>query len=223
MQQLEPMKDFFNRRSEAYDVRHIEGIDGGIESKRVLAKFLPRETKTLLDIGIGTGLELEEIFVRFPNMEVTGIDIADKMLEKLKEKYPNQNITLKKISYFDFAYEKESFDAAVSVMTLHHYTHEVKTALYRRIWECIKPGGVYIESDYMIAGLEPDYAQRQEDFFFAEYERLKAEQGLSREMEYHYDTPCTVENQKKMLLAAGFSKADAVWRVENTVVLVAKK
>ena len=64
MQQLEPMKDFFNRRSEAYDVRHIEGIDGGIESKRVLAKFLPRETKTLLDIGIGTGLELEEIFVR---------------------------------------------------------------------------------------------------------------------------------------------------------------
>lgn len=223
MQQLEPMKDFFNRRSEAYDVRHIEGIDGGIESKRVLARFLPQDTKTLLDIGIGTGLELEEIFVRFPDMEVTGIDIADKMLEKLKEKYPHKNIALEKISYFDFAYEKETFDAAMSVMTLHHYTHEIKVALYRRIWECIKPGGIYLESDYMIAGLEPDLAQRQEDFFFAEYERLKAEQGLSRETEYHYDTPCTVENQKMLLIAAGFSTVDAVWRVENTVVLAAKK
>ena len=219
---LEEMGAFFDARSETYDEVHLGHI-GGIESKRVPVKYLPENCRTLLDLGIGTGLELESIYERFPELTVTGIDLSGEMLRLLRGKYPERNLTLHQMSYFDYDMGEDRFDAALTVMTLHHYTHEVKTDLYRRILRSLKPDGVYIESDYMIPEGEAEDPQATEDFFFSEYERLKREQGLDMEKEYHYDTPCTVENQKKMLMKAGFSQVEQVWQEGSTVVLVAKK
>ena len=216
------MGAFFDARSETYDEVHLGHI-GGIESKRVPAGYLPEDCRTLLDLGIGTGLELESIYERFPEVAVTGVDLSGEMLRLLREKYPGKNLDLHQMSYFDYDMGDSRFDAALTVMTLHHYTFEVKTELYRRILRALKPGGVYIESDYMIPEGTTEDPQATEDFFFAEYERLKQEQGLDREKEYHYDTPCTVENQKKMLVSAGFSQVREVWQEGTTVVLTAKK
>ncbi len=220
---LEEMAAFFNARSATYDEVHTGSIDGGPESKAIPALYLPDPCRTLLDLGIGTGLELEAIFRRFPEIRVTGVDVSEEMLRLLVEKYPGRALELHRMSYFDFDFGQAAYDAAVTVMTLHHYTHAVKTALYRRILSALKPGGVYVECDYMIApGSTPD-PQATEDFLFAEYERLKAEQGLDGRREYHFDTPCTVENQLKMLRAAGFQNVREVWRKGDTVTLVAQR
>lgn len=220
---LEEMSAFFDKRSEIYDEVHTRSIDGGMESKRLPATFLPDDTKTLLDLGVGTGLELEEVFHRFPKVQVTGLDRSPKMLEKLVEKYPAHEMSLHCMSYFEYEFGCERFDAALSVMTLHHYTHAVKTGLYRRILTSLKPGGVYVECDYMITAGACKNPQEIEDSFFAEYERLKQEQELPKGAEYHFDTPCTVENQKKMLFEAGFLEVEEVWSQKNTVILAAKK
>ncbi len=76
---LEEMSSFFNARADHYDTHHLNGIDGGIESKQILASFLPASVETLLDFGVGTGLELDEIIKKFPNIQVTGIDISENM------------------------------------------------------------------------------------------------------------------------------------------------
>lgn len=220
---LEEMSAFFDKRYQIYDEAHIRGIDGGMESKRLPAAFLPDDTKTLLDLGVGTGLELEEVFHRFPKVQVTGLDISSKMLEKLTEKYPAHEMSLHCMSYFEYEFGCGRFDAALSVMTLHHYTHAVKIGLYRRILTSLKPGGVYVECDYMITAGACNNPQEIEDSFFAEYDRLKREQELAGDAEYHFDTPCTVENQKKLLLQAGFLEVAEVWSQKNTVILVAKK
>ncbi len=221
--QLEEMSAFFNRRSESYDEVHVSMIKDGAESKRVVADFLPEGTGNLLDIGIGTGLELEAIFRRFPDMRVTGIDIAAEMMAKIKEKYPQKDVTLLNMSYFDYDYKPESFDAVLSVMTLHHYTHEVKTALYRRIYEAVRKGGIYIECDYMLAGKNEFVNRRRERELFREYDRLVSSQGLDNGLEYHFDTPCTLKNQIKMLKSAGFKKVEKLWQSGTTVLLRAKK
>ena len=70
---------------------------------------------------------------------------------------------------------------------------------------------------------EHENAQEMEDFYFREYIRLKDEQGITDSREYHYDTPCTVVNQIRMLYDAGFSSVKEMWRKENAVVLVAYK
>ncbi len=222
-QKLEEMGAFFDARCETYDEVHTSHIGGGAESKRIPARYLPNGCETLLDLGIGTGLELKAIFERFPSIRVTGVDLSAQMLQKLREKYPGKALRLYQMSYFDFDMGTEIYDAALTVMTLHHYPHEVKTGLYRRIFRSLKPGGVYVECDYMIPAGEVEDPQATEDFFFAEYERLKREQGLAQNLEYHYDTPCTVENQIKMLLAAGFRKVRERWCQDSNVLLTAEK
>jgi tRNA (cmo5U34)-methyltransferase len=227
MQRLEKMNDFFNARFGSYDEVHTKGISGGIESKNVIADLLPTATKSLLDIGIGTGLELKAIFKRFNDIQVTGMDMAENMLDYLKEKYKLEyeqgQINLLHMSYFDYDYKEKQFDAVISVMTLHHYNHNIKTELYRNIRSVLKDGGVYIESDYMISELENENPQAIEDSLFQNLVNLRKEQDLDEKSEYHYDTPCTVPNQIKMLYDAGFSKVEITHRFGNTIVLKCNK
>lgn len=227
MKNSEKMDDFFNTRFHDYDAVHISHIDGGMESKNVIANLLPQYTKSLLDIGIGTGLELRSIFNRFPDIRITGMDIAENMLDCLKEKYRREyergQIDLLHMSYLDYEYGGKEYDAVISVMTLHHYTHEVKTGIYRNIRTALKDGGVYIESDYMISELENEDPQAIEDRFFQDLIHLRKEQGLDESSEYHYDTPCTVPNQLKMLYDAGFSSVEITHRFGNTIVLKCAK
>ena len=209
MEKLTEMRSFFNELASNYDERITGKTNGDMEGKQLVASFLPEHTKSLIDFGIGTGLELENIFVRFPNIEVVGLDIAENMLQMLKEKYSERNIRVYCENYLDYDFGREQFDAALSIKTLHHFNHEVKTDIYRKIHACLKPNGVYIECDKMATN------QAQEDFYFAEYERIKREQGISDDQAYHYDTPCTVDNQREMLLSAGFREVREVWRRES--------
>lgn len=41
------------------------------------------------------------------------------------------------------------FDGALSVQTLHHFSHEEKIKLYKNIFKSLKENGFYIETDYM--------------------------------------------------------------------------
>ena len=220
---LEEMSTFFDNRAEIYNEVHLENISGGIESKQVIASFLPSNTKAIIDLGVGTGLELEEIFRIFPDVEITGFDISENMLKQLKARYPNENIQLQCASYLSADFVSNYYDVALSVMTLHHYNHKVKTELYRKIYSCIKQNGIYIECDYMLSETDYENAQAMEEFYFSEYERLKETQGLTDNREYHYDTPCAVSSQIEMLSNAGFTRIKEVWHKGNTVILMAQK
>ena len=59
-------------------------------------------TQTLLDLGCGTGLELEEIFRIHPDIKVIGIDLTQPMLDKLSEKYRSKNVMIIRASYLDY-------------------------------------------------------------------------------------------------------------------------
>lgn len=142
----------------------------------------------MLDLDCGTGLELDEIFKLFPNLKVTGIDLIKGMLDKLKEKHPNKDLTLINVNYFDYDLGIEIFDVVVSFETLHHFSHEEKIKLYNKLFKSLVKDGIYIEGDYMAP------TQEYEDYYFAENKRIRSEMGITEGF-YHYDTPCTVSNQ----------------------------
>jgi trans-aconitate methyltransferase len=48
----------------------LETIKGLKEGCRKLAELIPDKTRTIMDLGCGTGLELDEIFIRFPQVSV---------------------------------------------------------------------------------------------------------------------------------------------------------
>lgn len=214
---MEKMDEFFTVRAEGYDEHMLNEVGGCRECYGKMAEFIPDGTKNLLDLGCGTGLELEGIFERFPDISVTGIDITKAMLDRLSEKYQGKNITLICGDYFTADLGRERFDTAISFQTMHHFSHEKKIGLYRKIRDSLKSGGVYIECDYMVE------TQAEEDKWYSENARIRKEQGISEDEFYHYDTPCTIENQIKMFKAAGFSSAEKVFKIENTTIIIAKK
>jgi len=211
------MSDFFTAQAPAYDEYMLDNVKGLAEGYVEFAKHIPGQTETLLDLGCGTGLELEEIFRLNPDVQVTGIDLTQAMLDKLSEKYNHKKITLICASYLGFDFGREKYDCVVSFETMHHLTHEQKLELYANIFRALKPGGGYIEGDYMVA------SQAEEDALFAKKRDFNTAQNMSAAEQLHFDTPCTVENQIKMLTAAGFSDVEKVWRKGNTTIIVSKK
>lgn len=214
---LEKMADFFTARVDEYDNHMMNDVVGCKEGYKKMAELLPETVVDLLDLGCGTGLELDEIFKIHPNIKVTGVDLSKAMLGILKQKHPNQDLTLINANYFDYDFGIEWFDAIISFQTMHHFSHEQKIQLYSRIYSALKPGGKYIECDYMVI------EQKDEDYNFKESVRIRNEQNITDGEFYHYDTPCTIENQLKMLRRAKFEKVEMVWRLENTTIVVAER
>lgn len=213
---MEEMRSFFEARVEGYDAHMLSNIEGMADTYAHVANVLPDHMHTLLDLGCGTGLELEGVFSRFPGAKVTGVDMTQAMLDALRAKYAGKQLTLLCGSYFDVEFGESAFDAAVSVQSLHHFNMEEKTPLYARICAALVPGGVYVEADYMAE----DAAMR--DALFAEKARMMAEMG-NPEGFFHFDTPLTVEDQMQAMRMAGFETVRCDKKFGNTAVLVATK
>lgn len=214
---IEKMSDFFTARVDGYDEHMFNNVEGCQDGYVKMAELLPQDVEQLLDLGCGTGLELDEIFKRYPYIKVTGIDLTQAMLDKLKEKHPDKNMVLINGSYFDYDFGVYKYDTAISFQTMHHFSHEDKIKLYSNIVTALREGGQYIECDYMLE------KQEDEDYYFSENKRIRKENGIKDGEFYHYDTPCTIINQINMLLKAGFKKAKMNWRVGNTTIIVAQK
>ena len=92
---LEKMADFFENRLDGYDEHMMTNIEAADEFYPFTAKQLPTaENFHILDLGCGTGLELEEYYLLNPSAKVTGVDLSQGMLSALKKKFADKYITL---------------------------------------------------------------------------------------------------------------------------------
>ena len=213
---LEKMDDFFTARVVGYDehmLREVEGCENGYKKMAAELAARVKDGARLLDLGCGTGLELDEIWKLLPGVRVTGIDMTAAMLDVLRAKHPDKQMELICADY-QTAEFGGPYDAAVSFQTMHHFLPDAKFAVYEKIYDALAPDAVYIECDYMCDTPE------QEAYFQAELAKMKAEQG---EGFYHYDIPCTVVHQLELLFKAGFNNLLRVFREGNTVMIVAIK
>lgn len=215
---LELMNQFFDSRLVDYEQHMLDCIEGARTFYPFTANLLPqKEDAEIIDLGCGTGLELDEYFKINPTAKVTGIDLAEGMLGTLKRKHQDKNITLICASYFDKEFGLELFDAAVSVESLHHFTAEEKLPLYAKLFRSLKSDGYFILTDYFAK--DDEY----ESHFRSEYLKLKKDQGLADDQFYHYDTPLTVEHETETLLKSGFDKVEVLSSWGATFTLKATK
>ena len=211
---LEKMSDFFEARLDGYDEHMLTEIESATEFYPFTAEQLPTAEKCrVLDLGCGTGLELAEYYRLNPSASVTGIDLSEGMLAELKRKFADKRINLICGSYFDLPLGENVFDAAVSVESLHHFTKEEKVGLYSKLHTALKDNGYFILTDYFSLTEEEERTHRQ-NFII-----LKAEQGITDDEFYHYDTPLTVKHESEALAQAGFSSVEVLnnWGATYTV------
>lgn len=207
----ESMSNFFTARLEGYEDHMLTQIGQAMYEK--VADMVPPDTKYLLDLGCGTGLELDFIFNRLPDITITGIDMTQSMLDKLAERHSNRDIRMLCGNYFDIAFGEKTFDCIVSVQTMHHFLWEDKVRLYKKILKALKTGGVYIEADFIVE------EQASEDEYRARYESISNGNNIRCGELFHIDIPFTTKHQIAMLIEAGFRDVEPVFREGNSAIL----
>ena len=146
--EMEDLHDFFDMAADIWDEKF------GPSSSQVYVEMAHQIVATeeqirILELGCGTGLELDQVFLRAPNARITGIDLAPGMLNRLREKFRKRadQIQLVEANYLDVPFGEGEYDYAISSLTTHHLPPENKVIVYRKILKALKPSGSYIEGD----------------------------------------------------------------------------
>jgi len=117
-------EDSFNQMAPIYDM--YRGVDAQVLeylSRRVKARTSGRG-QALLDIGCGTGrysIQLAEAY----GLQLTGVDVSEKMLNQASEKHPSGVWLLKPIEEAGFG--DGSFDFILMSYVIHHLKDYPKT------------------------------------------------------------------------------------------------
>ncbi|MDF2672008.1 MAG: SAM-dependent methyltransferase [Clostridiales bacterium] len=213
----EEMASFFNKRANGYEEHMKETVESFDKYYISVSNSIDntQDVIEILDIGCGTGLEIEGILKKAPNARITCIDMSEGMLDLLKEKYKGYMNQLNIItgSYVELPFGEENYDYVVSVMTMHHWKYNEKKEIYIKIKNALKNGGKYIEGDYYVA------LERERELL-DEYHKEINKYKLSRENFYHLDIPFAIETQKRLFNEVGFNQFEIVWKIEEQIICV---
>lgn len=200
---LEEMADFFRERLSDYE----EHMMVWKEAYQYLAEIFPgthckNESVKVLDLGCGTGLELDEILKRFPDIQVTGIDLSQDMLDRLRDKYP-QIIAICD-DYFKVDMGSNIYDVVITFESLHHFKPEKKLTLFEKVFRALKKGGIFLEVDYLAC------CEEEEQLLMESCDRKRKKEGIPEDMFVHFDTPLTVEKEIGLIQNAGFGETELI-------------
>jgi tRNA (cmo5U34)-methyltransferase len=196
----EKMSDFFDNRALGYEDHMRQNITDFDHFYQTAAEPIPcQESKLqILDLGAGTGLEMDILLPRLPKAQFTIIDISSVMLQNLQNKlseYSSQ-LNIFNMSYLDYEFPDQYFDYIITVQSLHHLLFSDKVKLYEKIARSLKPQGLFIEADFIVDDeLEKEYLKKYHEAISQYPETLPAE--------FHLDIPLSWESTKKLLQKAG--------------------
>lgn len=191
---LEEMSGFFEKRLDGYE-EHMLIWD---KSYEMFVGLLLPECQNILDLGCGTGLELDRIWQNNPDITVTGVDLCQDMLDKLMEKHPDKHLDLVCQDYFKYDFGYGKWDAVISFESLHHFLPELKKELYQKIYDGLERGGVFILGDYIACCSE------EEEFLRNTYLEKRKKSAIPDNCFVHFDIPLVLEHEKELLQDAGF-------------------
>lgn len=191
-QRNQDIKEFFTKKINDYDKVHLTMMD----TKNVLNSSLDKNTKKILDLGVGTGLELISLFQEFKEIEVTAIDITEAMLDELKKRDFANRIKIICGDFFKVDFGTD-YDAVISTSALHHFSKEDKTILYKKIYDCLKKGGQFINSDRFVDTYE-------------EEQKMMLELIENKNNSPHIDTPLWIKTEEEILTTIGFHNIEFI-------------
>src|SRR5215469_8820198 len=132
----------------------------------------PREAAIdVLDVGAGFGVVTEEVLRAFPAARITLQDYSAPMLDQAQQRLADRSGQLRCVlcDLTDPSWPRQvggPFDLAVSAIALHNLGDPKKIyGCYRVIHGLLKPGGLFLNCDRFVGGLDPHLAELREAGF----------------------------------------------------------
>ena len=96
--------------------------------------------KPIWDFGCGPGQTTQ--FLRNLGIEISGLDISEKMLNQANIIHPG--ITFRKGDILDLEFENDSIAGIVAFYAIVHFSKDQLKKAFREIFRVLKPGGVFL-------------------------------------------------------------------------------
>ncbi|MSR31001.1 MAG: methyltransferase domain-containing protein [Gemmataceae bacterium] len=147
---LEP--EVMDTREEAMDYDSMDHEDvNGVFARDFNDARNPKDGFQLIDLGTGTALIPIQICNRHPSMHITGVDLADSMLDLGRHHVArfalSPRIELCKADAKNLPFPENHFDGAFSNSIAHHIPDPVK--VFQEMIRVTKPGGLMFMRDLL--------------------------------------------------------------------------
>jgi tRNA (cmo5U34)-methyltransferase len=179
--------------------------------------------RRILDLGAGTGLLAAGVRAVYPKAELTLLDGAAAMLERARASLGDDGATYVEADFADSP-PPGPWDAVVSSLAIHHLEDDGKRALFARIHDELRPGGVFVNAE-QVDGPSPLFTRLYEDWHEAHARGAGASDAewAAAEERMLVDRCTDVESQLRWLREAGFSDVDCIWKDHRLAVIVARR
>lgn len=194
--------------------RYIERADRlpRPEGEAVLLDELPVDLTRVLDLGSGDGRVLARVLERFPEASGVALDFSPSMLDRLRQRFGDHPRV--EIVSHDLVHrlgDLGTFDAAVSGFAIHHLEHERKRALYREVYDRLRPGGVFANLDHVASPSKRLHLR----FLDAIGYKPEEEDATNRLLD--------IETQLAWLREIGYVDVDCYWKWRELALMLGAK
>ena len=156
--------------------------------------------RSILDLGVGSGLTAQRVLEALPEAELLGIDASSEMLSAAESTLDPERTRLQ-LGRLEESLPKGPFDLVMSTLSVHHLDGPGKADLFARIAEVLDSGGRFVLGDLIVPADPAD---------------------VVTPIDWIDDTPSSLDEQLTWLAEAGLT-THVHWQHRDLAVVVAEK
>jgi len=225
---MSQIKNHFEEEASYYDELILKIIPYYPEMVQALVLAIHFSKNTALevcDLGCGTGTISKHIVEKFKKATITCVDMAPNMLSIAKTKLKGIPKTeFINANFYEFEFPKK-YDVVISSLALHHLvTNEDKINFYKKIYTALKPKGIFLNADVVLASdpkLQKQFMKKWIEFISRKNKKEEVKKCLT--LYKKEDRPAKLIDQLNWLKKIGFKNVDVIWKYYNFGVYLGRK
>lgn len=217
---VEEIRQRFDNETERYtnlETGQVATVDAPLTLSLVAeaASATTPHARSLLDVGCGGGNYTLKLLQHLPNLDVTLIDLSQRMLDRAVERVrpaTKGTVTAIQSDIRELELGERRFDIIVASAVLHHLRAEDEWhCVFQKLHDAVKPGGSFWIFDIVessIPEIQALHWRRYGDYLASVDGEAYRDEMLSRILEE--DTPRSVPFQLELLRSVGFSDTEVL-------------
>ncbi len=171
------------------------------EGEAALLELLPAGLQRVLDIGCGDGRLLALVRAARPAVAGVGLDFSPPMLAAARARFGQQpGVSLVEHDLYQPLPALGRFDAVVSSFAIHHLPDDRKFGVYREVFACLNPGGLFCNLEHVASPSAELHAE-----FYAALGVPLSEEDPANQLS-------PIVQQLDWLRVIGFQRVECYWK-----------
>lgn len=188
-----------------------------------VVKHIAPCARRIADLGAGTGLLTQEMYLLYPEAHFILVDLSEDMLDVARQRFAGMaNVEYRAADYSCCL--PEGCDLICSALSIHHLEEAQKARLYRAVYDALPEGGVFINLDqFCAASPTVDEAYNAWWLDYIDHSGITPEAKTRWLARKQLDRENSVPATLAMLRETGFGEVECVYEFMKFATVVAVK